>query len=112
MNEADDVMVFRWLTVDPDLHERLKAEGKAQGRSPAHLFREYVSAGLLAERNGARLERPVPAERVRLVQVSLFVPALLDEELSERARESRMAKSDLYRALLSAGWQKQLTSRP
>jgi hypothetical protein len=96
-------MVFRWLTVDPDVHEWLKAEAKAQGRSPAHLFRECLLAGVRAEQNGARLERPVPADETRLAQVCLLVPKELDDELFERATRARAPKADLIRAYLRLG---------
>jgi hypothetical protein len=98
-----DGMVFRWLTVDPDVHEWLKAEAKAQGRSPAHLFRECLLAGVRAVRNGARLERPAPPENIRLAQVSLLVPEKLDGEIADRARSDSLDKRDLYRAYLNLG---------
>ena len=99
----DEGMVFRWLTVDPDVHEWLKAEAKAQGRSPAHLFRECLLAGVRAERNGARLERPVPADETRLAQVCLLVPKELDEELANLARLDGTLKTDQYRAYFRLG---------
>lgn len=103
MTSIEGELEHVWLVVDPDLDGRLKAEAHSSGERPADLFRGYVIGGLLAEQAGVRPTRPTPAEKLRLVSVSLFVPSLVEAELQHRSLTNRVSKSDLYRAYLRLG---------
>jgi hypothetical protein len=103
MTAVEGNLEHAWLVVDPELDGRLRTEALATSVSPAQLFRGYVIGGLLAEQAGALPSRATPADKVRLVSVSLFVPSLLDAELRHRSLTNRVSKSDLYRAYLRLG---------
>lgn len=101
--DAAGSTVFRWLYIDPDLDERIKAESKATGRGTAKLFLDYVQAGLAAERAGAEPQRPASSKDVVLRSISMSIPSRLDAEVGGKALQNKLKRSEMYRAYVRLG---------
>jgi hypothetical protein len=96
---SDDNLVFRSVYVDPDVDNTLRAQAARERVSKGEMFRAYLRKGMRSKR---ALERVLDANAV-LCMRTVYLPALVDEELRVRALALRVSKSDLLRKYLWAG---------
>lgn len=96
---SDDNLVLRSVYVDPDVDNALRAQAARDQVSKGEMFRSYLRKGMRSRR---ALERVLDANAV-LCMRTVYLPALVDEELRARALALRVSKSDLLRKYLWAG---------
>jgi hypothetical protein len=90
-------MVFRSLSVDPDVDEALKAEAGLLDVSKGVMFRRYLERGM-----ASAARAPLPEGQPRLRVRTVYLPSAIDELLRSQAFDMRTSESDLIRRYLRA----------